>query len=308
MFFWNAEGAEPAHVSRMVHEVGGAPRSFIRDIWAMCGVHPSRAEQYLGYVQQTGAADYAMILGSSGASLRSVVYYNKERLQAVRHEELDIGGEAKKSRAPLAVEFRDTAAPKEEPVGFVLIVAHLNRHSSRKRMMEVRLIRRWALKQELPVILVGNMSFHWDVRNGAVEHDDAFDVLVAGDYFQWLRSLGARPSRPSSGDGTIEDFVFRGGAAKDWQAHVTTLHHDVDGFVDKGAWPGHVPILFDLVAENKDAKARRILAQIEAQLGNIQAATTNGDKAAKVEVNGAVERIRRSLATLREECLGLDEK
>ena len=177
---WNVEsgGSEAATISRRIADFQGV------DLWGLAEVEDAGAADEFERAAAVGEnSTYDSVLGTTGGGDRLAVVYDAERFELLGQEELqrmNIGGSV---RAPLVVRLRDTVSG----VPFIFMVNHLYRGDDDGRHRQARLLNEWAASQMLPVIAVGDYNFDWEITGGDGHHDQGYDLLTAGQNFEWVR-------------------------------------------------------------------------------------------------------------------------
>jgi endonuclease/exonuclease/phosphatase family metal-dependent hydrolase len=127
------------------------------------------------------------------------------------HDELgsvNVGGTV---RAPLVGHLTHRASG----LRLLFVVNHLWRTDEPARHEQARLLNAWGADQVEPVVMVGDYNLDWNVETG--QHDRGYDELTADGVFEWVRPATLIETQCSGFDSVL-DFVFVGGAARDWTA------------------------------------------------------------------------------------------
>lgn len=168
--------------------------------------------------------DFRYVLGTTGYHDLLALAWDNALLELVSYVELDdinVGGTA---RAPLVGTLRDRATG----LTFELVVNHLWRSDDAARHEQAQLLNAWGAEQTLPVVMIGDYNFDWDVVDGAADHDQGYDLLTAGGVFTWVRPPEPLLKTNCSGYNTVLDFGFVGGEAQTWPASAEILDQDPD--------------------------------------------------------------------------------
>lgn len=209
------------------------------DLWGFSEVRNASEARILA----EGAADgesgtFESILGTTGADDRLLIVYNSDRLELIQTgeiHELNIGGRV---RAPLWAQLRIKPAGPD----FLFVVNHLYRGNTAGRHAQAEGLNQWASTRTLPVIATGDYNFDWHFQTGDTNHDRGFDLMTAGDVFEWVRPETLIPTNCSSHQSVL-DFVFVSGAARDWEAEGEILFDHLSYCPDTTNTSDHRPVL-----------------------------------------------------------------
>jgi endonuclease/exonuclease/phosphatase family metal-dependent hydrolase len=148
------------------------------------------------------------------------------------------------------VRLRDHASGDKE---FYFVINHLARGDDQLRLSQAKMLREWADRQTLPVIIAGDMNFDYEFANE--DGNASFDAFMEGDVFEWIKPdplidsnwADIDPTLPTAErtdrfPGSILDFVFAAKGAKDWVADSDVVVRDGD-FPDTGKTSDHRPIV-----------------------------------------------------------------
>jgi endonuclease/exonuclease/phosphatase family metal-dependent hydrolase len=217
---WNVEsgGAKPAFVGGQIAEFVGV------DIWGLSEVQAGDAAGYAAKCGVGEAGTFKHIVGTTGNSDRLVIVYNEAKVSLVEGKEL-LDLSAQTGRAPLLAKFKTVASGHE----FIFMVNHLHRTNPTKRMAQAVGLEAWAKTQALPAVLVGDYNF--DVNVTTKLGNPEFVAMTDENVFKWVEPT---PFRATHKGGSILDFVFLSGSAKNWAAktEVVTLSDDVVNTLD----------------------------------------------------------------------------
>lgn len=231
---WNVEsgGALQSVVAGRIAAFDGV------DIWGLSEVLAVDAEAYEFAAAEGEGADFAFLLGTTGAADRLLLIWDANRFEQTGGGELHdiaLGG-----RAPLYVQLRNQTTLDE----VIVLVNHLHRSNATARRQQAQRLNAWAVQQELPLIALGDFNFDWDIENGEQQHDPGYDELTANGVWQWVRpatlvttQCSGWPCRYRS----VLDFVFAAGEAQAWPAAAEIVVAEGD-FPDSNISPDHRPV------------------------------------------------------------------
>lgn len=209
-------------------------------LWGFAEVEGTpAAEAYVAAAADPGGEEaWDHVLGTTGYEDRLVLAWDDARLSLESSEELsdiNVGGTA---RAPLVGRMRDRATDLE----FLFVVNHLWRTDEPKRHEQAELLNAWGRAQSLPVVMVGDYNFDWDVQSG--DHDAGYDLLTDGGVFSWVKPDPLLSTQCSGFYDSVLDFVFVGGDARSWTADSDVLRPD-DTYCagsHQETWSDHRPV------------------------------------------------------------------
>ena len=222
---WNAESgdADPDTVANRIEEIDGC------DIWGICEVlDASWASQFENAAEVDENADFKSILGSTGGGDRMQIIYDSNRLELLSDFELHRINVSGTVRSPLTAHFKI----KETNIEFLFIVNHLYRSKSERRHEQARLLNRWASKESLPIIAVGDYNFDWEVDEGDLNHDKGYDEMIKNGHFNWIRPKILKKTQANPNFNSVLDFIFLGGNSWTWKAKSSILKRDINDILD----------------------------------------------------------------------------
>ncbi len=209
------------------------------DIWGFSEVlNQSWLDRFEAAIEVNNQADYQSILGTTGRGDRLAIVYNSDRLNLVNFEELhkiNIGGSV---RSALVAHFQIKSTQKE----FLFMVNHLYRTNNQARHQQAHLLNRWAQRQQLPIIAVGDYNFDWDVKNGEVKRDQGYDLLTENGVFTWVRPQEIIATHCSSRYNSVLDFVFISSHLEPKSASSKILYPEADYCPDTPLKSDHRPV------------------------------------------------------------------
>jgi uncharacterized protein YraI len=185
------------------------------------------------------AADYGSVLGESGGGDRLLALYDATRFTLINSWEEEPINTTGNTRAALVLHLRETTSAQE----FLFMVNHLYRSRDEERHKQAELLNRWAARQTLPVLAVGDYNFDWAIAGSG--HDRGYDLLTANNHFAWVRPDTLVTTQCSGWPcqyNSVLDFVFTAGAAQSWRAEVEIVVVPGD-FPDDNTTSDHRPVL-----------------------------------------------------------------
>ncbi len=215
------------------------------EIWGFSEVQNISWLQTFEAVMETdNSIDFKSILGTTGNADKLAIIYDSNELEKIDQFELgsiNLGGNV---RAPLVAQFKLKSNGKE----FLFMVNHLYRSRNDLRHEQARLLNRWAQKQTLPIIAVGDYNFDWDVKKGEEKHDQGYDLMTENQVFTWVRPELILATHCSQRYNSVLDFVFVAGTAQTWKATSKILYPENSYCPDDAEKSDHRPVLsvFDL--------------------------------------------------------------
>jgi endonuclease/exonuclease/phosphatase family metal-dependent hydrolase len=212
---WNVglDDADPQVIAQLLADFGGV------DLWGLAEVNPSgQVPDLFAQAAESGEPGaFTPILGSSGDNIRLLALYDEARFDLVGTEELHEVNTTGNARAPLVLHLKEQGSGQE----LLFMVNHLYRSRDEERLRQAQLLAGWAARQTLPVIAVGDYNFDWALSGGEADHDPAYDAMVAGGAWEWIRPQELVTTQCSGWPCTynsVLDFVFAGGPAREWPA------------------------------------------------------------------------------------------
>jgi hypothetical protein len=235
---WNVglDDADLATIAGRIAEIDGV------DLWGVAEVNRTNAAGDLERAAEGDEpGDFGAVVGRSGDGMRLAALYDDTRFDLLEWYELDEINTTGNARAPLVLHLRDSLTGEQ----FLFMVNHLYRSRNEERYKQAELLNAWAQNQQLPVIAVGDYNFDWEIVGGDRMHDRGYDLMTAGDVWEWVRPAQLVTTQCSGWPCRYEsvlDFVFAGGPARDWQADSEILVFPGD-FPDDTTTSDHRPVL-----------------------------------------------------------------
>ncbi|MDY7020970.1 MAG: endonuclease/exonuclease/phosphatase [Cyanobacteriota bacterium] len=226
--------ADPNYIAnRYIQPIRGV------DIWGFSEVqNQSWVDRFETATEVNSKADFRSILGTTGKADKLAILYNSNRLTLIKQEELkyiNIGGSV---RAPLVGQFQIKSTQQQ----FLFMVNHLYRTNEKVRHEQARLLNRWAQKQTLPIIAVGDFNFDWDVKNGETKRDRGYDLFTENGVWIWVRPQRLIATYCSKRYDSILDFVFISGAIAPVSATSKILYPQANYCPDTPQKSDHRPV------------------------------------------------------------------
>ncbi len=235
--FWNVEsdGSDPQVIAQQLKEFAGY------DLFALTEVLPNAFSIFSAALGQT----FASVETKSGNTDRMQILYNQERFELVRSFELDEINFELRYRSPLVVHLRDRKSGAE----FMVMVNHLARGKADVRTKQAQQLVEWARNQNLPIIALGDYNFDYVFadKNG----NEGFREMLKDNIWQWVQPIELIDSNwfdnPEQADGqddypgSLLDFAFIAGSAKDWQTRCNVIVRPND-FPDDATTSDHRPV------------------------------------------------------------------
>ncbi|MCP4480861.1 MAG: endonuclease/exonuclease/phosphatase, partial [Planctomycetaceae bacterium] len=168
----------------------------------------------------------------------------------VRHFEIKEINILNRYRAPLVAHLKDRANGTE----FLVMVNHLARGKAEIRQKQATMLVDWARDQTLPVFALGdyNFDFVFKTRKG----NPAFSNMLKDNIWRWVEPVELidtnwydNPRNPDGIDdypGSILDFAFVAGSAKNWKSTCRVLVREGD-FPDDKTTSDHRPFEMTIV-------------------------------------------------------------
>ncbi len=246
---WNIEsdGANPDVITDQLREL---PRY---DVYGFTEVRPldfAIIKDWLG-------DDYACRYSKTGYDDRLAYAIRKDRFEILNQFELENFEEHDlnpgRYRSPYVTEVKD----KKSGQTLTLMLNHLARGKEEARNQQAEGLRAWgASVKDTPVIAIGDYNF--DYVFATDEGNEAMEIFLRDGVYKWLRPNPMIDSNWYDGDGdgfddfpgSLLDFVFLLGRAKDWQASCRVLVRAND-FPDDLTTSDHRPIELTITPAGK---------------------------------------------------------
>ncbi len=241
------------------------------DIWGLSEVPgPQAIAPLKRAATDAGLETFEGLLGNTGGGDRLMIIYNAERFVLEGDFELEDINIANSGRAPLVVKLKD----RQTETSFYFMVNHFFRGNRSKRHQQSRLLNQWAEEQTIPVIAVGDYNFDWNVNNGDTNRGLGYDLLTAGEIFEWVRpEILVRTQCSNTSDGgcrynSVLDFVFVANQPSKWSSSSQIIQTPND-FPDNDQTSDHRPVLGTFIIPDKKS-AEEIKLLILASIANLE--------------------------------------
>ena len=239
MLSWNveSEGADGNVIGRQLAELN--PND-LYDVFALSEVLPAD----LGKFRNALGKHYKYAYSKSGNNDRLEILYNENRFELVRHFEIQEINILKRYRAPLVVHLRERTNGDE----FLVMVNHLARGKAEMRQKQATMLVEWARDQTMPVFALGDYNF--DYVFATKKGNPAFTNMMRDNIWKWIEPTELidtnwyddyrNPDGKDDYPGSMLDFAFVAGPAKEWNSTVNVIVRDGD-FPDDKTTSDHRP-------------------------------------------------------------------
>lgn len=244
MFSWNVEsdGAEADTICKELKELNANDRY---DVVALTEVLPEDFKKF----QSALGSHYEYAHTKSGRSDRMQILYNEDKFEKVRHFEIDEINIRKRYRAPLVVHLKERKTDERpDEIEFLVMVNHLARGKAEIRQKQSTMLVEWAREQNLPVFALGDYNF--DYEFATEKGNPAFVNFMQDNIWSWVKPIEMidnnwydNPKEPDGKDdypGSLLDFAFVAGPAKDWKTSCRIIVREND-FPDDEKTSDHRP-------------------------------------------------------------------
>lgn len=216
-------------------ESGGADPQIVADevIAAVQGEHAwglsEVADEATGLVFVDAAADaggtrFDYVIGTTTWEDLLVLAWDPDHLRMESYEELHSINPSGTGRSPLVGTMTDLGSGTR----FLLMVNHLFRTNEDIRHEQAALLNAWAREQTLPLVMVGDYNFDWDVSASGASRDEGYDLLTADGVVEWVKPAVIETTQCSPYYDSVLDFTFVGGEARTWEATAELVPLDED--------------------------------------------------------------------------------
>ena len=181
--------------------------------------------------------------------IRDRILYNEDKFEKVRHFEIDEINIRKRYRAPLVVHLKERkTGERPDEIEFLVMVNHLARGKAEIRQKQSTMLVEWAREQNLPVFALGDYNF--DYEFATEKGNPAFVNFMQDNIWSWVKPIEMidnnwydNPKEPDGKDdypGSLLDFAFVAGPAKDWKTSCQIIVREND-FPDDEKTSDHRP-------------------------------------------------------------------
>jgi len=244
MLSWNVEsdGAEAETVCKELAELNSNDRY---DVVTLTEVLPEDLKKY----RLALGKHYKYAYSKSGRNDRLQILYNEDKFEQVRFfeiKEINVGG---RYRAPLVVHLKERKTDdRPDGIEFMVMVNHLARGKANIRQQQATKLVEWARKQTLPVFGLGDYNFDYVFETN--KGNPAFVNFLQDNIWRWVKPTDLvdtnwydNPEEPDGKDdypGSMLDFAFVAGPAKDWKTSCVIIVREND-FPDDETTSDHRP-------------------------------------------------------------------
>ena len=183
-------------------------------------------------------------LARSGNNIRLGMLWDDQKFEIEKFEELDeLNDDRMRHRSPWVMLVKEKASKR----AFYLVTVHLARGREKLRQRQAAGIRDWAREQSLPVIAIGDFNFDYVFADD--KGNEAFNVFLQDGVMSWVKPAELIDTNwydpESDGEdnypGSMLDFAFVAGSAKDWSPRCRVIVREGD-FPDDKQTSDHRPI------------------------------------------------------------------
>ena len=236
LFSWNVEsdGSDPEVIAKQLAEFGQY------DIYGLTEVLPDSFELFRSAVGE----GFASIDSKTGQSDRMQIIYDNTRFELLRQFELHEINYKLRYRSPLVAHLRD----KNSGTEFLVMVNHLARGKADVRAKQAEQLVQWARDQTLPIIALGD--YNYDYVFADRQGNEGFRKMMRDNVWKWIEpdelidtNWFDNPESPDGKDdypGSMLDFAFVAGPAKDWETNCQIITRAND-FPDDSTNSDHRP-------------------------------------------------------------------
>lgn len=242
---WNieSEGSDPAVIAQQISALGHY------NIYAFTEFLPA-AESL---IRDTLGTDYQLILSRSGRNDRLAIAIDTRLFELVKVSEIKEINFQNRYRSPLVVLLKD----KRSGLQFQVMNNHLARGRAPVRETQAQQLVQWARTQLLPTVALGDYNLDYVFANQ--EGNPAFAMMMKDNVWKWIQPVEMidtnwydNPRDPDGQDdypGSLLDFAFVTGPAKDWGSHCQVIVRPGD-FPDDDKTSDHRPFELKLTYES----------------------------------------------------------
>jgi len=249
MLVWNVEsgGSDPEVIASALTEFDGY------HLFGLSEVSRGDFTKYRDAVAADEESSYRYIGTITGGEDRLLFVYDTRRLslngfsELFNHRGTPLNDGRWRHRSPLVAHFYD----KTQKTEFLVVLNHLARGDADLRTLQAKGLRQWAASQSLPVVVIGDLNFDYQIDNG--RGNEAFDEFFRDEVFTWVKPEPLENTNYYDGDGdglddypnSILDFAAVAGAAKKWPARSKVIVRAGD-FPDDDSTSDHRPVEVEL--------------------------------------------------------------
>ena len=244
MLAWNVEsnGAEADTICQELTKLNADDRY---DVVALTEVLPADFSKF----RLALGEHYKYAFSKSGRNDRMQILYNENRFEKIRHFEIDKVNILQRYRAPLVVHLKERKTDsRSDESEFLVMVNHLARGKANIRQRQATMLVEWGREQTLPVVGLGDYNF--DYVFSTDKGNPAFVNFMQDNVWRWVKPMELvdtcwydDPRDPDGKDdypGSMLDFAFVAGPAKDWNSSCRVIVREND-FPDDDKTSDHRP-------------------------------------------------------------------
>ena len=236
---WNIEsdGADAGVICEQLKELNKDDKYDVVALTEVLPVDLSKHRLALG-------EHYKYIFSKTGFNDRMQILYNESKFSMIRQVDLNKINISKRYRAPMLVHLKD----RDTKTQFMVMVNHLARKKAEVRQEQASMLKEWGRDQSLPIIAVGDYNFDYEFETE--KGNPAFNNFMQDNIWRWVKPTEFvdtnwydDPESPDGKDdypGSMLDFAFVAGPAKDWDATCNVIVREGD-FPDDEKTSDHRP-------------------------------------------------------------------
>lgn len=225
---WNVEsgGSDPKIIAEQLSEFGSI------DIYCLSEVSPRDFTTY----RQACGTEFASFDSQSSGGDRLQIIYDASRFDLLERRELssyrDVDLNNGNHRSPLYVRLEERACGLE----FVVMTNHFARVNGDLRAKQAIGLREWARDQAQDVGVINISDFNFDYDFHTQRGNDAFVEMLRDNIWVWVKPEPLIDTNWSDPDGdgrdnypgSMLDFAFVAGEAREWSARCRVIVRDGD--------------------------------------------------------------------------------
>lgn len=244
MLSWNVEsdGSTAESICGTLKELNRGDRY---DIVALTEVLPENLSKF----RVALGMHYKYAYSKSGRNDRMEILYNENRFEKIRHFELNELNYSNRYRAPMVLHLQERKTEsRPNQIQFMVMVNHLVRGKAELRQKQASALVDWAREQKQPIFALGDYNFDYVFETA--KGNPSFTNFMRDNIWRWVAPTEMvdtnwydDPKSPDGKDdypGSMLDFAFVAGPAKDWNSICTVIVREGD-FPDDENTSDHRP-------------------------------------------------------------------